>query len=76
MYLPQEFPELLKEEPSIHNEAIDTEIHSDKIGTLEFEHVSFTYQHTKKPVYMILHFQQNGERPLQSSVAPVAVKAH
>ena len=42
--------ELLKEEPSIHNEAIDTEIHSDKIGTLEFEHVSFTYQHTKKPV--------------------------
>ena len=42
--------ELLQEEPSIHNEAIDTEIHSDKIGTLEFEHVSFTYQHTKKPV--------------------------
>ena len=42
--------ELLREEPSIHNEAIDTEIHSDKIGTLEFDHVSFTYQHTKKPV--------------------------
>ncbi len=42
--------ELLQEEPSIHNEAVDTEIHSDKAGTLEFDHVSFTYQHTKKPI--------------------------
>ncbi len=44
--------ELLKEEPSIHNEAVDMQIPAGKEGTLEFDHVSFAYPHTDK---LILH---------------------
>ena len=64
------------EEPSIHNEAIDTEIHSDKIGTLSLSMYHLHISITKKPVLHDITFSANGERPLQSSVAPVAVKAH